>query len=81
MVSIDHVADELLACTCPHHGHRNAFCKHLAAVENATDDWSLETFPSEDNENNSEQEDCSCDGFDDFLCWPCVRTGREERPN
>ena len=47
-VSIDDVTDELMACTCPHHVHRNAFCKHMAAVENATDDGTLEAFPSED---------------------------------
>jgi hypothetical protein len=26
-VSIDDVTDDLMACTCPHHVHRNAFCK------------------------------------------------------
>ena len=47
-VSIDDVTEELMACTCPHHVHRNAFCKHMAAVENATDDGTLDAFPSED---------------------------------
>ncbi|WP_423747259.1 hypothetical protein V5735_23885 (plasmid) [Haladaptatus sp. SPP-AMP-3] len=28
-------------------GHRNAVCKHMAAVENATDDGTLNAFPSE----------------------------------
>ncbi|WP_245800129.1 SWIM zinc finger family protein [Haladaptatus litoreus] len=32
------MTDELIACTCPHHLHRGAFCKHMAAVENANDD-------------------------------------------
>ena len=49
MVSIDDVTDELMACTCPHHVHRNAFCKHMATVENATEDGTLDAFPSEDD--------------------------------
>ena len=49
-VSIDDVTGELMACTCPHHVHRNAFCKHMAAVETATDDGTLDAFPSEDDE-------------------------------
>ncbi|WP_435158304.1 SWIM zinc finger family protein [Haladaptatus sp. DFWS20] len=28
--------DNVMACTCPHHVHRSAFCKHMAAVEIAT---------------------------------------------
>ncbi len=79
MFSIYDVINELMACTCPHHVHRNAFCKHMAAVENATDDGTLDAFPSEDND--AEQEDCDCDGLDGFPCWPCVRTGRKELPN
>ncbi|WP_231189245.1 SWIM zinc finger family protein [Haladaptatus sp. DYF46] len=47
-VSIDDVTDELMACTCPHHIHRNAFCKHMAAIENAIDDGTLDAFPSGD---------------------------------
>ncbi|ODR80044.1 hypothetical protein BG842_02980 [Haladaptatus sp. W1] len=79
VVSIDDVTEELMACTCPHHVHRNAFCKHMAAVEDATDDGTLDAFPPEDNE--TEPEDCDCDGLGDFPCWPCVRTGRKEPPN
>ncbi|WP_266080597.1 SWIM zinc finger family protein [Haladaptatus caseinilyticus] len=77
-VSIDDVTHELMACTCPHHVHRNAFCKHMAAVENATDDGTLDAFPSEDED---ELEDCDCEGLGGFPCWPCVRTGRKELPN
>ncbi|SIR89579.1 SWIM zinc finger [Haladaptatus litoreus] len=77
-VSID-VTNELMACTCPHHVHRNAYCKHMAAVENATDDGSLTAFPSDDDD--AEPEDCDCDGLNGFPCWPCVRTGRKELPN
>jgi hypothetical protein len=36
--SIDDVTGELMTCTCPHHVHRNADCKHMAAVEDATDE-------------------------------------------
>ncbi|WP_435158584.1 hypothetical protein [Haladaptatus sp. DFWS20] len=43
-VSIDDVTKELMACTCPHHVHRNAYCKHMAAVETATDDGTLRHF-------------------------------------
>ncbi|MGA9403206.1 hypothetical protein [Haladaptatus sp.] len=49
-VSIDDVTKDLMACTCPHHVHRTAFCKHMAAVETATDDGTLDAFPSEDDE-------------------------------
>ncbi|WP_139328887.1 SWIM zinc finger family protein [Haladaptatus litoreus] len=79
-VSIDDVTEELMACTCLHYVHRNAFCKHMAAVENTTGDGTLEAFPSED-EDNAEPEDYDCDGLGDFPCWPCVRTGRKELPN
>ena len=79
-VSIDDMTKELMACTCPHHVHRNAFCKYMAAVENAIDDGTLDAFSSEDD-NDAEPEDCDCDGLGDFPCWPCVRTGRKELPN
>ncbi|WP_458190965.1 SWIM zinc finger family protein [Haladaptatus sp. NG-WS-4] len=79
-VSIDDVTDELMACTCPHHVHRNAYCKHLVAVENATDDGTLDAFASED-EDDTEPEDCDCDGLNGFPCCPCVRTGRKELTN
>ncbi|MCO8244740.1 MULTISPECIES: hypothetical protein [unclassified Haladaptatus] len=42
-----------MACTYPYHVHRNAYCKHMTAVETATDDGTLGTFPSEDNEDDS----------------------------
>jgi hypothetical protein len=67
-----------MACTCPHHVHRNAFCKHMAAVETATDVATLEAFPSE-HDNDTGPEDC--EGLSDFPCWPCVQTGRKELPN
>ena len=79
-VSIDDVNEDLIACTCPHHVHRNVFNKQLAGIENAMRDGSLEAFPSED-EDDTEPEDCDCDGLGDFPCWPCVRIGRKELPN
>ncbi|WP_458190240.1 SWIM zinc finger family protein [Haladaptatus sp. NG-WS-4] len=65
-VSIDGVTEELMACTSPHHVHRNAFCKHMAAVETATDDGTLDAFPSEDDEADTESEGYDCDGLDGF---------------
>jgi hypothetical protein len=79
-VSIDDVTEELMACTCPHHVHRTAFCKHMVAVENATDDGMLDAFPSE-KEDDAEPNNCDCAGLGDFPCWPCVRTGRKDLPN
>ncbi len=38
VVTLDDMTGDAIACTCPHHVHRNAFCKHMAGVENATDD-------------------------------------------
>ncbi|WP_227356118.1 SWIM zinc finger family protein [Haladaptatus salinisoli] len=62
VVQRDDVTDNAMACTCLHHIHRNAFCKHMAAVEHATDDGTLDAFPSE-NENDTEPEDCDCEGL------------------
>ncbi|WP_458190412.1 hypothetical protein [Haladaptatus sp. NG-WS-4] len=53
----------------------------MAAVENATDDRTLDAFPSEDNEDDFEPVDYDCDGLGDFPCWPCVKTERKELPN
>ncbi|WP_435157865.1 SWIM zinc finger family protein [Haladaptatus sp. DFWS20] len=80
VVSIDDMTDELVACTCSHHVHRNAFCKHMAAVETATNDGTLEAFPSE-TIDDAEPENCDCDGLGGFPCWECVRTGRKVLPN
>jgi hypothetical protein len=66
-----------MACTCPHHFHWNADCKHMTAVENTTDDRTLDAFPSED-EDDAKSEYCVCDGLDGFPCWPYVRIGRQE---
>ncbi|WP_458190403.1 SWIM zinc finger family protein [Haladaptatus sp. NG-WS-4] len=74
MVSIDDVTEKLIACTCPHHVHRNVYCKHMTAVKTTTDDGTLDAFPSED-EDETEPEDCDCDDLGDFQYWPCVQTG------
>jgi hypothetical protein len=81
VVSIVDVTHELMTCTCPHHVHRNAFCKHMAAVETATDDGTLDAFPSEDNEDDAKSSECDCSGLGDVPCWPCVQTGRKKLPN
>ncbi len=39
----------------------------MAAVETATDDGTLDIFPSED-EDNAELEDCDCDDLSGFPC-------------
>ena len=53
----------------------------MAAVETATDDGTLDAFPSKDSEDETEPAECDCDGLGGFLCWPCVRTGRKELLN
>ena len=67
VVSIDDVTDELMACTCLHHVHRNAVCEHMAAVETATEEGTLDVFQLEDD-NETEPEDCDCDGLGGFPC-------------
>ncbi|GAA5052359.1 SWIM zinc finger family protein [Haladaptatus pallidirubidus] len=52
VVTLDDVMGDTMACTCPHHVYRSAFCKHMVAVENATDDGSLNAFPSDDDERD-----------------------------
>ncbi len=49
-----------MACTCMYHVHRNASCKHMAAVENAAQDGTLDAFPSDD-EGDAKREECDCD--------------------
>ncbi|WP_227357443.1 hypothetical protein [Haladaptatus salinisoli] len=50
----------------------------MAAVEHATEEGTLNAFPPEDD---TEPEDCDCDGLGDFPCWQCVQTGRKVLPN
>jgi hypothetical protein len=88
IVTLDDVTGEAMACTSPHHVHRSAFCKHMAAVDTVTDDGTLTACPSEDDEettdetdDESEMTECDCDGLGGFPCWECVRTGRRKLPN
>ncbi|WP_227379570.1 SWIM zinc finger family protein [Haladaptatus halobius] len=74
------MTEELMACMCPHHVHHNAFCKHMAAVENTTDDGTFEAFPSGDDDD-SEPEDSDSVGLNGFPCRECVREGRKVSPN
>ncbi|WP_435159237.1 hypothetical protein [Haladaptatus sp. DFWS20] len=82
VISIDDVTDAAMACACPHHIHRNAFCKHMAAVENATDDGTLEVFPSEDEDDKDERVSGPYTGYDkygnvDHTYWACKDCGAE----
>ncbi len=52
----------------------------MAAVENATDDGTLDAFPSEEKDD-PEPADCDCDGLGGFPGWPCAQTERKELPN
>ena len=65
-VSIDDVTHELMACTCSSRPP-NAVCKHMAAVQNATEGGTLDAFPSKDD-NDAKPYDCDCDGLSDFPC-------------
>ncbi|SIR94794.1 hypothetical protein SAMN05421858_4764 [Haladaptatus litoreus] len=77
-VSIDDVTEDLMACTCPHHVHRNVFCNHMAAVENATNDGTLDVFPSEDDDRISgPYTGYGKYGTVDHTYWPCEDCGAE----
>ena len=76
-VSIDDVTEDLIACTCPHHVHRTAFCKHMAAVENATDDGTLDAFPSEDERISGPYTSYDRYGNIDHKYWHCGGCGAE----
>ncbi|WP_245800241.1 SWIM zinc finger family protein [Haladaptatus litoreus] len=80
VVSIDDVTEELMACTCPHHVHRSAYCKHTAAVENATVDGSLNAFLSVYNNNDhvgSPHTGYDTDGTVDHTFWQGENCGAE----
>ncbi|WP_227379537.1 SWIM zinc finger family protein [Haladaptatus halobius] len=53
VVTLDDVTGDAIGCTYPHHVHRDAVCKHMTAVENATDDGTLEAFPSNNGEDDA----------------------------
>jgi hypothetical protein len=50
------VIDELMARTYPRHVHWNAFCRRMASDENATDDRTLEAYPTEDKDDEESAE-------------------------
>lgn len=77
VVTLDDVTDEPVACTCPHHTHRNAFCKHMAAVEDAMDDGERAAPSTEDD---TETGGCDCENLADLPCWECVKSGHKELP-
>ncbi|WP_458190205.1 SWIM zinc finger family protein [Haladaptatus sp. NG-WS-4] len=77
VVSIDDVTDELMACTCPHHIHRNAYCKHMAAVENATEDGTLEAISSDDERVSGPYTGYDKYGSVDHTYWTCEDCGAE----
>nr|WP_255666476.1 hypothetical protein [Haladaptatus sp. DYF46] len=66
-----------MACTCPHHVHRSAFCKHMAAVQTATDDGTLEAFPSDDERISGPYTGYDTYGNVDHNYWTCEDCGAE----
>ncbi|WP_227378089.1 SWIM zinc finger family protein [Haladaptatus halobius] len=79
VVTLDDVTGDAMTCTCPHHVHCNAVCKHMAAVENAIDEGTLETFLSNDDETDEddvETTECDCDGLGGSLARHCITRPR-----
>ena len=84
VVTLDDMTGDAMACTCPHHVHRSAFCKHMKAVDDATADGDLAAFPSEDRDENDDGPRVPGPhiGFDkygraDHRYWRCEECGRE----
>jgi hypothetical protein len=75
-VSIDDVTHELMACTCPHHVHRDAYCKHMTAVENATD-GTFNAFPSDDERISGSYTGYDTYGTVDHTFWKCEDCGAD----
>ena len=46
------------ATTSPHHVQQNAYCKHMATVEHATEEGTLDAFSPEDDD--TEPDNCDC---------------------
>ncbi|SIR96627.1 hypothetical protein SAMN05421858_4815 [Haladaptatus litoreus] len=53
--------------------------KQLFEFYNATEDGTLDAFPS--GGDDFEPEDCDCECLGGFPCWPCMRMRRIELPN
>ncbi|WP_433632633.1 hypothetical protein [Halomicrococcus sp. NG-SE-24] len=82
---LDTETGDALTCTCPHHVHRSAFCKHMAAVEDATADGSLDAFPTDDDTESDDIETRVTGphvghdkhGHFDHRYWRCEHCGTE----
>ena len=66
-----------MTCTCRYHVHCNAFCKHMAAVGNATDDGSLNAFSSDDERISGQYTGYDKYGNVDHTDWQCEDCGAE----
>ncbi|GAA0242656.1 hypothetical protein ACFFQF_23035 [Haladaptatus pallidirubidus] len=69
-----------LACTCPHPVYSQSSYKHTAVAKNATNDGTLETFSSDDNDD--ERVSGPYTGYDkygtvDHTYWTCEDCGAE----
>ncbi|WP_435157424.1 hypothetical protein [Haladaptatus sp. DFWS20] len=71
------MTEDAMAYTCPHHVHRNAFCKHMAAVKTSMDDGTLEVFPSEDERISGPYTGYDKYGTVDNKYWTCEGCGAE----
>ncbi|MCO8244679.1 hypothetical protein [Haladaptatus sp. AB643] len=74
------MTEELMACTCPHHVHRDAFCKHMAAVENAPDGGTFDAFPSDDDHISGPHTGYDTYGNVDHNYWKCEKMWRGSHP-
>jgi len=78
-------------CTCPAWEYQDGACKHMVAVairepilEAVTSEPSMRAdggmAVEEGSADNSDEEECECEGLGGFPCWPCVRDGRRNFP-
>jgi hypothetical protein len=77
VATLDDVMDDALAYTCPHHVHRNAYCKHMATVEYATDHEKFDNFLLKDDEDDTGLDKRNGNGCSDFpaprkICSPNI---------
>ncbi|WP_435158828.1 hypothetical protein [Haladaptatus sp. DFWS20] len=73
------MTNESFACTCPHPVYSQSSYKHTAAVENATNDGTLEAFPSEDEDERISGPYTGYDKYGnvDHTYWKCENCGAE----
>lgn len=80
---LDTETGNVLTCTCPRHVHWSAFCKHMAAVEDATADSSLDAVPADDDTSDDGSRITGPhvgqdkDGNVDHRYWECEHCGTE----